>query len=164
MLRTSQVMRDRSCLGLGRVPHHSFSLQSEGSTVDSVFQDLQQQTQWAMREMWTLWMCANAYSFPPPSPPCLFLLFKTRFLCVALAVLELKDSPASATQGLGLKAYNNLPWFLVFCFVLFLFVLFSVSHCVAQTSLKLASSFHKLPNAGITGVPVTPDFIQLLHV
>jgi hypothetical protein len=34
----------------------------------------------------------------------LFLFFKTGYLCVALAVLELRKLPASASQVLGLKA------------------------------------------------------------
>jgi hypothetical protein len=34
----------------------------------------------------------------------LFVCFKTGFLCVALAVLELRNPPASASQVLGLKA------------------------------------------------------------
>jgi hypothetical protein len=47
-----------------------------------------------------------------------FLFFKTRFLCVALAILELsvdqaglelKDPPASASGALGLKAAPPLP-------------------------------------------------------
>jgi hypothetical protein len=37
---------------------------------------------------------------------CLFvcLFFETRFLCIALAGLELRNPPASASQVLGLKA------------------------------------------------------------
>jgi hypothetical protein len=34
----------------------------------------------------------------------LFLFFETGFLCIALAVLELRNLPASASQVLGLKA------------------------------------------------------------
>jgi hypothetical protein len=33
-----------------------------------------------------------------------FFFFQTGFLCVALAVLELRNTPASASQLLGLKA------------------------------------------------------------
>jgi hypothetical protein len=35
--------------------------------------------------------------------------FKTGFFCVALAVLELKNPPASASQVLGLKARTTTP-------------------------------------------------------
>jgi hypothetical protein len=35
--------------------------------------------------------------------------FKTGFLCVALAVLGLRNSPASASQVLGLKACATMP-------------------------------------------------------
>jgi hypothetical protein len=45
----------------------------------------------------------------PHSPFLLFLtvvwVFETGFLCVALAVLEHRNPPASASQVLGLKAY-----------------------------------------------------------
>jgi hypothetical protein len=36
-----------------------------------------------------------------------FCLFETGFLCVALAVLELRNPPASASQVLGLKACST---------------------------------------------------------
>jgi hypothetical protein len=42
---------------------------------------------------------------------CLFvcLYFETGFLCVAPAVLELRNPPASASQVLGLKACATMP-------------------------------------------------------
>jgi hypothetical protein len=40
----------------------------------------------------------------------LFFFFKTGFLCVALAVLEIRNLPASASQVLGLKAYATSDW------------------------------------------------------
>jgi hypothetical protein len=40
---------------------------------------------------------------------CLFLFFETGFLCVALAVLGLRNLPASASQVLGLKACATTP-------------------------------------------------------
>jgi hypothetical protein len=39
----------------------------------------------------------------------LFLFFETGFLCVALAVLKLRDPPASASQVLGSKAHATTP-------------------------------------------------------
>jgi hypothetical protein len=45
---------------------------------------------------------------------CLFfvcLFFETGFLCVALAVLELRNPPASASRVLGLKACATTPGF-----------------------------------------------------
>jgi hypothetical protein len=39
----------------------------------------------------------------------LFLFFETGFLCVALAVLELRNLPASASRVLGLKACATPP-------------------------------------------------------
>ena len=45
------------------------------------------------------------------SPPC-WLLFETGFLCVALAVLELRNPPAFAYQVLGLKACATTAWHL----------------------------------------------------
>jgi hypothetical protein len=38
-----------------------------------------------------------------------FWFFETGFLCVALAVLELRNPPASASQVLGLKACATTP-------------------------------------------------------
>jgi hypothetical protein len=38
---------------------------------------------------------------------CLFVCFETGFLCVAQAVLELRNPPASASQVPGLKTYNS---------------------------------------------------------
>ena len=37
------------------------------------------------------------------------LIFETGFLCVALAVLELRNLPASASRVLGLKACATMP-------------------------------------------------------
>jgi hypothetical protein len=37
------------------------------------------------------------------------LFFETGFLCVALAVLELRNLPASASRVLGLKACTTMP-------------------------------------------------------
>jgi hypothetical protein len=58
-----------------------------------------------------------------------FWFSETRFLCVALAVLELtldqaglklRNSPASASQVLGLKACTTTTWlFAWFCFFVF---------------------------------------------
>jgi hypothetical protein len=39
-----------------------------------------------------------------------FWFFETGFLCVALAVLELRNPPASALQVLGLKACATTTW------------------------------------------------------
>jgi hypothetical protein len=39
-----------------------------------------------------------------------FWFFKTGFLCIALAVLELRNPPASASQVLGLKACTTTAW------------------------------------------------------
>jgi hypothetical protein len=41
-----------------------------------------------------------------------FLFFETGFICVALAGLELRNPPASASQVLGLKACATTPGFL----------------------------------------------------
>ena len=38
-----------------------------------------------------------------------FFFFETGFLCVALAVLELRNPPASASRVLGLKACTTTP-------------------------------------------------------
>jgi hypothetical protein len=43
-----------------------------------------------------------------------FWFFKTEFLCVALAVLELRNPPASVSQELGLKARQHHPAFFFF--------------------------------------------------
>jgi hypothetical protein len=38
-----------------------------------------------------------------------FWFFETGFLCIALAILELRNLPASASQVLGLKARVTTP-------------------------------------------------------
>jgi hypothetical protein len=48
---------------------------------------------------------------------CLF--FKTGFLCVDQAGLELRNPPASASQVLGLKACTTTAWCILFFFFFF---------------------------------------------
>ena len=65
----------------------------------------------------------------------LFIYFKTGFLCVALAVLELtfvdqaglelRNPPASVSQVLGLKACDTTPGFLIFFFKLLVKIFFA---------------------------------------
>jgi hypothetical protein len=44
---------------------------------------------------------------------CLFVL-ETGFLCIALAGLELRNWPASASRVLGFKAYASTTWLFSF--------------------------------------------------
>jgi hypothetical protein len=56
-----------------------------------------------------------------------FVFFEAGFLCVALAGLELRNPPASASQVLGLKASGTTPGFVIFIFLMdydTLFILF----------------------------------------
>jgi hypothetical protein len=47
----------------------------------------------------------------------LFLFFKTGFLCTALAGLELRNLPASASQVLGLKACTTTARLHSLCYI-----------------------------------------------
>jgi hypothetical protein len=66
--------------------------------------------------------------------------FKTGFLCVALAVLELRNSPASASQVLGLKACATT--FFYFMHEYTPIALFRDTRRGHQTPLQMVVSHH----------------------
>jgi hypothetical protein len=78
----------------------------------------------------------------------LFFFFETGFLCIALAVLELRNLPASASRVLGLKACATTPGAFLFKMI-YLFYLceytvavFRHSRRGHQISLQMVVSHH----------------------
>ena len=80
----------------------------------------------------------------------LFQFFETRFLCIALADLKLRDPPASASQMLGLTVYATYHWL---CFLFVKPVHTWLCSAGGRGSLRSILAWH--PWTGLTPIPKT---------
>jgi hypothetical protein len=87
--------------------------------------------------------------------------FETGFLCIALAVLELRNLSASASRVLGLKASATMPgWYYRFTSPgLATILLFLLSSCEVR-NLHLVSYSHRTEEKQEIGASVTHQKVK----